>query len=136
MTYGPKPRPVAERFWALVDRSGECWEWRGGRYLNGYGRFRLNNPRRMTGAHRVAYELTHGPVPDGLLVLHGCDNRACCRPDHLRVGTAGDNIRDALSRGRVKVGPDHHIHHRVVRRFPGGWFARTQETAIPEEETP
>lgn len=58
-------------------------------------------------SHRAAWELTHGPVPDGLFVLHRCDNPPCCNPAHLFLGTRGDNNRDARAKGR-------HVHGERV----------------------
>jgi hypothetical protein len=82
-------RDVAERFWLKVDRSGECWEWQGAKTL-GYGHFSLN--KKAVKAHRVAYELTRGPIPDGLVIDHLCRNRACVKPDHLEPVTHAVNI--------------------------------------------
>ena len=93
-----------ERFWAKVDKSGDCWLWTAGRAGGNsgeYGSFRINNPRRKVYAHRFSYELSHGPIPDGMLVLHDCDTPLCINPDHLRVGTTADNIQDKVKRGRA-----------------------------------
>lgn len=90
-----------QRFWSHVDKSGECWIWRGGT-RNGYGHFWLR-PRGVR-AHRFAYILMHGPIPDEIKVLHSCDNRPCVRHDHLFVGTPVDNMRDARNKGRLAVG--------------------------------
>jgi flavin-binding protein dodecin len=99
---GPKPKSPEDRFWSKVDRRGpaDCWNWIAGRIPDGYGQFRLNNPRRQVGAHRFSYELHYGPIPEGLLVLHSCDNPSCVNPNHLSAGTTRDNSRDAIERGR------------------------------------
>lgn len=91
---------AAERFWEKVQRrsSDECWPWRGHLESRGYGRFFLNG--RMTGAHRVAYQFVRGPIPPRLMVCHRCDNPACCNPDHLWLGTARENTRDMIAKGR------------------------------------
>jgi hypothetical protein len=98
--------PIAERFWTKVERlEGEgCWLWtatrsagRGDR-SNWYGSVRVNNAMRR--AHRVAWELTYGPIPDGLKVLHRCDTPPCVRPDHLFLGTDLDNALDRNAKGR------------------------------------
>lgn len=74
-----------------------CWEWTGPRRA-GYGLLARNN--RTTGAHRVAYEAYHGPIPNGMVVRHTCDNPSCINPDHLLVGTQADNAADRTARGR------------------------------------
>lgn len=95
------------RFWANVDRSGPtapgmdspCWMWTAGTFSNGYGQFRAG--QRKVRAHRAAYELAVGPVPEGLILRHQCDVRQCCRPDHLTPGTDAENARDRDDRGRT-----------------------------------
>lgn len=92
---------LASRFWAKVDRLGpdECWRWTGGSRGVGYGAIKIE--RRAYDAHRVAYLITKGEVPVGRLVMHTCDNRACCNPAHLCVGTHRDNSIDAIQKGRI-----------------------------------
>jgi len=88
--------PLPDRFWAKVDRRGpdECWEWQGGRTMGGYGRFEMPGQRgRGTGAHRVAYQLLVGPIPDGLTLDHLCRNKPCVNPAHLEPVTAEENLR-------------------------------------------
>ena len=86
------------RFWAKVDRSGDCWLWTGSTNTrNGYGRFSGQY------AHRVAWELTNGPIPDGKHCCHACDTPPCCRPGHLFLGTHRNNMEDAASKGRLHV---------------------------------
>lgn len=92
------PTDVA-RFWARVDSSQDgCWPWQPLPYGENYGSFCHRG--RTYKAHRVAYELTHGAIPDGLLILHACDYPPCCNPAHLRAGSASENLQDAVARGR------------------------------------
>lgn len=90
---------LPERFWAKVQaRDTGCWEWTAMTVQGGYGRYIHKGRKHLV--HRVAHELLIGPIPDGLLVLHNCDNPPCCNPAHLRAGTAKDNMQDRLERGR------------------------------------
>jgi Zinc-binding loop region of homing endonuclease len=95
-----------ELFWSRVDTDGPCWEWTSSKNSSGYGSYWCNG--KLYSAHRVAAWLS-GIVPtieqpdrrgDGH-VLHRCDNRLCCRPDHLYSGTLAQNHADCLSRGRL-----------------------------------
>lgn len=76
----------------------DCIEWSGARNEKGYGRLKLRGEQCY--AHRVAYEQAFGPIPEGLLVLHSCDNPPCINPEHLSVGTYADNHRDMIQKGR------------------------------------
>lgn len=88
------------RFWSKVDiRSDEqCWLWTRARHRDGYGQTSFQG--KWMAAHRLAYVLTHGEIPEGMHVLHSCDNRACCNPNHMRLGTHHENMRDMVERGR------------------------------------
>jgi len=77
----------------------ECWPWTAGTFRNGYGQFIRSNGSHIT-ASRFAWIFAHGEIPDSICVLHKCDNPVCCNPDHLFLGTRGDNNRDAISKGR------------------------------------
>ena len=89
---------LEERFWMKVDSGGECWEWTGACNPRGYGK--IGNKDKSAESHRVSWELHRGPVPDGLCVLHRCDNRKCVRPDHLFLGTNKENMDDKVAKGR------------------------------------
>lgn len=94
-------------FWKYVRKGPHCWAWVGDTAPRGYGRVwnRGGNPTRFA-AHRLSYMLHYGDIPDGLCVLHACDNPNCVRPDHLHLGTNMDNSREAMSRGRLSRGTD------------------------------
>ena len=95
----PLTASEAERFWAKVDKSGECWMWTGCVSRGGYGSFSVTSADNRL-AHRVAYELTIGAIPPGLLACHKCDVCGCVNPAHIFLGTSTDNNRDRESKGR------------------------------------
>ena len=147
------PRPIAERFAEKVAVGGpdECWLWTGVPTRKGYGEMRIGGRvGRSVRAHRLAWQLTNGPIPDGLHVLHTCDNPPCVNPAHLWVGTNQDNVDDrerkgrnthvfltgalSLSRSRPEVMPrgEQHGMHKLTapdvleirRRYPLGRVTR------------
>lgn len=91
-----------------IDKNG-CWNWLGGKDKDGYGKttFKFKTYR----PHRLAYAATYGPIPEGQLVLHKCDNPACCNPDHLFLGSQKDNIQDAIRKGRFKFNCNTNFDH-------------------------
>lgn len=93
-------RSLKERFEGKYRVTPGCWEWTAGRTGVGYGVLRSDVGRTMLGAHTVSYRLHVGPIPQGLVVRHKCDNRLCVNPDHLELGTHADNVRDRDLRGR------------------------------------
>jgi hypothetical protein len=94
---------VLLRLVRLIDTSGEgCWEWQGARSKGGYGYFEYSRAEGGTSAHRALYIELFGPIPDGQVVCHRCDNPACCRPEHLHLGTQKQNQQDMVARGRAR----------------------------------
>jgi hypothetical protein len=98
----------ADRFWRHVQKGDGCWEWQGTRNWFNYGLF-WDTAAGQLRAHRVSWELTNGPIPDRMNVCHQCDNPPCVRPDHLYLGDQKRNIGDAVARGRMPSGEDHHL---------------------------
>lgn len=86
------------RFWIKVEKTEGCWLWTGATIRDGYGTITIDG--RSVKAHRIAWELTYGPIPEGMLVCHRCDNPSCVRPDHLFLGTHADNVHDCIQKGR------------------------------------
>lgn len=86
-----------------------CMEWTASRTKSGYGKFSVKKDGKVVivVASRIAYEISKGPIPDGLFVLHTCDNPPCVNPDHLFTGTPKDNTQDALKKGRFAMGERH-----------------------------
>lgn len=102
---------VVERFLKKVERTDTCWVWTAGIHKSGYGHFWLAGT--MVYAHRASWLLHKGPIPDGLDVLHKCDNPKCVRPDHLFLGTHLDNMRDRDKKGR-RTAPKGSAHGGAV----------------------
>jgi HNH endonuclease len=111
---GVSRRPIEERFYEKIEKmpSG-CWHWTGALHKFGYGM--MSDWPKVKRAHRVSYEIHCGPIPDGLLVRHKCDNKICVNPDHLELGTKRDNARDAVERGQFK--PKRKLTDKQIREI-------------------
>lgn len=108
------------RFWAKVDMGPNCWNWTASTAGRGYGQFWVKSRKRLCYAHRFSWELHNLKwVPEGMLIRHDCDNPLCVNPSHLRLGTAKDNYRDMVSRGRRRLRPckgECHGRARLTRK--------------------
>ena len=103
------------RFWAKVDRRSDddCWRWTGGTNHAGYGHFGFDG--RTYRSHRLSWEIAHGPISDGLQVLHRCDVPACVNPAHMFLGTPLENARDRSAKGRGNAGRKINTHPNYNR---------------------
>lgn len=130
---------LEERFWSKVAKSDGCWEWTAARLTresgqSSYGIIGWNG--RSHPAHRIAWMLTNGPIPEGMWVLHHCDNQGCVRPDHLYIGTHRDNTRDAVRRHRMASGERawnarlREVDVRAIRALAAADFATEHIGAI------
>jgi hypothetical protein len=128
------------KFWALTSKvESGCWEWQAYRGKLGYGRV-VNKHFPGGYAHRIAWRITNGDIPNGLCVCHKCSNPSCCNPDHLYLGTLADSIHLSMAKGRrpTSQGPRYIAHpmskeDRVValkRGFDAWWNGLTHEKQI------
>lgn len=125
-------RPAEERFWEKVDvpAPDACWEWKAKALPKGYGIF-WDGERQVT-AHRYSYELHQGPIPEGLWVLHHCDNPPCVNPAHLYAGDNSDNMFDLHERGRARGGQVS-PQEAMRRTFEGQERVRPQYDMTPDQ---
>jgi len=125
------------RFWAKVEirGPGDCWEWAASK-RDGYGAFGISGV--LFSAHRIAWFLANGLIPDGMFVCHKCDNRGCCNQKHLFTGTQEDNLRDAAGKGRMANGDEHYSRVNPEKLFRGkrsgvnGWDYPSEKINLGE----
>ena len=103
--------------WSMPEPNSGCWLWLSACTSQGYGTLSTGMKWRL--AHRLSYEVFVGPIPEGLVVRHSCDNPPCVNPEHLLIGTNKDNMQDAVARGRMEHGSSR-------------WSARLREEDIPD----
>lgn len=101
--------PQPDLFWSHVDKAGECWLWTARIGTTGYGAVSVlrNGFHRTFKAHRVAWELENGPIPEGKFLCHHCDNPPCVNPTHMFIGSHNDNMADAKAKGRMRWANTH-----------------------------
>jgi len=105
---------LTDRFWRKSAPSPNgCLLWVGAKTAKGYGNFRVSD--KYYRAHRLAWQLENGPIPDGMMICHRCDTRDCVNPEHMFLGTAADNNRDTRDKGRTNWsrGDDHYMRRRM-----------------------
>lgn len=107
---------IGKRFWSKVNvrMPEECWEWQAG-LVRGYGRFRIG--QIPIPAHRLSWMILRGPIPEGMLVLHKCDNTKCVNPSHLYLGSHADNVSDRCARYKGMIGRGSRFNGEDIQRI-------------------
>jgi hypothetical protein len=120
-----------QNFWSHVEKTADCWLWNGVRMHFGHGRMYCGKVEGHILAHRVSWRIHNGPIPDGLNVLHRCDNPPCVNPEHLFLGTHQDNIKDRDQKGRgARLGGERNgcsiLKEADVRQIRSLWPSKSQ----------
>lgn len=137
---------LIERFWVKVDKNGPiiheelgpCWEFTKSKKSKGYGQIYVRRVHSPVTASRLAWEIQYGPIPDGLGVLHRCDNPPCVRGEHLFLGTVRDNAIDMVAKGRAFLqhhsfpGDPHwsHVQPELITRGEAHGMAKLKEWQV------
>lgn len=130
---------ATERFWSRTNKSDGCWLWIGRLNSHGYGTISASGKHML--AHRYSYQINVGPIPDGLLVCHSCDNPRCVNPAHLFVGTQLQNMRDAKAKGRMVLpprlsgdsNPITKLHHHDIQAIRLRWASGESQCSIARD---
>ena len=119
-----------QRFKSRIDIAGpdECWLWTAGKFARGYGA--LNYGRHKPGyAHRFSYQLRHGKLPDGAVVMHSCDTPACVNPNHLSAASQSENVQDCIAKGRWMTPKRAAALKKTFHQFQAGNRRRARDAA-------
>ncbi len=134
---------VEERFWSRINKDGPipphcpelgaCWVWTAGQNGHGYGTLRIGTGKHKA-SHRLGYELQVGPIPDGVLICHRCDNPLCVRGSHLFPGTPAENTADCQEKGRIARGDRNgsRLHPESITRGAKIPWAKLSDTSVRE----
>lgn len=115
---------IEERFWCKVKigLEDECWCWTGSKSSTGYGNISTKKNKSPINAHRLSYTINKGKIPDGMVVMHTCDNKLCVNPNHLVIGTKKDNSNDMMAKNRgigqfKKGNVSHNLGYRKYKYY-------------------
>ena len=131
--YSWRKKQTLANFWNRVHKTETCWLWTGSIRPNGYGTI----GRKGISTHRLAWELTYGPVPQALQVLHHCDNPPCVNPLHLFLGTHIDNMKDKSQKGRAPRGLQNGAYRRSTTKLTielVGLIKTLYKNGLPQKE--
>ena len=123
----------AERFWSKVNKTESCWLWTACCKQFGYGCFSVSRSKWIL-AHRASWIFTNGPIPEGQLILHKCDNPPCVNPSHLFLGTHADNVADKMNKGRYYRGQAPKGIDNPASKLTESQVTIIRASAMPQED--